>query len=307
MKTEITLKPVKVVKLFEILNAVPDNLDKIRARELWEETDPGSGSVVAVLDSGVQVDHPSLKDNVMDGYNFTDDDEGNPIIYQDYLGHGTHVAGIIAAIDNGRGITGVAPKSKLLILKVINHKGRGSFENLIKAIMYAVAWTGPNGEKVNIMNMSLGSPEAHEELYKAIKYARSKGILLVAAAGNDGDGESGTIEISYPGFYKEVVQVGSISETETPSKFSNTNVNLDFVGPGENILSAHLNSNYVELTGTSMAAPFVAGAAALIIKMVNRSKPHLIPMYVYEYLLSHSLPLENFSINQVGNGFIQLK
>lgn len=307
MDADIILKPVKIVKLFKVLNAVPDNLDKIRARELWQETDQGSGSVIAVLDSGVQVDHPSLKDNIIDGYNFTDDDEGDPIIYQDYLGHGTHVAGIIAAIDNGSGSTGVAPKSKLLILKVINHKGRGSFGNLIKAIMYAVAWTGPNGEKVNILNMSLGSPEPNEELYKAIKYARSKGIVLVASAGNEGDGESDTIEISYPGFYKEVVQVGSISETATPSKFSNTNVNLDFVGPGENILSTHLNSDYVELTGTSMAAPFVAGAAALIIKIIKHCEPHLIPMYVYDYLLTHALSLDHFSINQVGNGFIQLK
>ncbi|WP_374965432.1 S8 family serine peptidase [Lysinibacillus sp. RS5] len=175
MNTEIILKPVKIVKLFKVQNVVPDNLDKIRARELWDETDQGSGSVVAVLDSGVQIDHPSLKENIIDGYNFTDDDEGNPSIYKDYLGHGTHVSGIIAAVDNGRGIAGVAPKSKVLILKVINHMGRGSFENLIKAIMYAVDWTGPNGEKVNIMNMSLGSPEPQEELYKAIKYARSKG------------------------------------------------------------------------------------------------------------------------------------
>lgn len=307
MKYEIILERVKVVKLFKVLNAVPDNLDKIRARELWQETDQGSGSVIAVLDSGVQVDHPSLKDNIIDGYNFTDDDEGNPSIFKDYLGHGTHVSGILAAGDNGKGITGIAPKSKLLILKVINHKGRGSFESLIKAIMYAVNWTGPNGEKVNIINMSLGSPEPNEELHKAIKYARSKGIVLVAAAGNEGDGESATIEISYPGFYKEVIQVGSISETDTPSKFSNTNVNLDFVGPGENILSTHLNSDYVELTGTSMAAPFVAGAAALIIKIIKHCEPHLIPMYVFDYLLTHALSLDHFSINQVGNGFIQLK
>ncbi|MEY9980604.1 S8 family peptidase [Lysinibacillus sp. RC79] len=307
MNTEIILKPVKIVKLFKVLSTVPDNLDKIRARELWEESDQGSGSIVAVLDSGVQMDHPNLEPNIIGGYNFTDDDDGDPKIYKDYLGHGTHVSGIIAAIDNGKGIIGVAPKSKLLILKVINHKGRGNFESLVKGIMYAVNWIGPNGEKVNIINMSLGGTEAHEELHKAIKYARSKGIVLVSAAGNEGDGNIDTIEISYPGFYKEVIQVGSISEAQTPSKFSNTNVNLDFVGPGENILSAHLNNDYVELTGTSMASPFVAGAAALIIKIVNRSEPHLIPMYVYDYLLSHALPLENFSINQVGNGFIQLK
>lgn len=307
MNTDIILKPVKIVKLFKVLSTVPDNLDKIRARELWEETDKGSGTVVAVLDSGVQIDHPSLKENIIDGYNFTDDDEGNPNIYEDYLGHGTHVSGIIAATDNNGGIAGVAPNSKLLILKVINHNGRGNFESLIKGIMYAVDWIGPNGEKVNIINMSLGGTEPNENLHKAIKYARSKGIVLVAAAGNEGDGNIDTIEISYPGFYKEVIQVGSISETQTPSKFSNTNVNLDFVGPGENILSTHLNNDYVELTGTSMAAPFVSGAAALIIKIINRSEPHLIPMYVYDYLLSHALPLEKFSINQVGNGFIQLK
>jgi len=304
---EITIKTGKIMKLFKSLNALPNNVDKIRAREIWEETNQGSGIVVAVLDSGAQTDHPNLKNNIIGGYNFTEDDKGDPEIFNDYLGHGTHVAGIISATDNGRGVVGVAPKSKLLILKVIDGNGRGSYESLISAINFASNWVGPSGETVNVINMSLGSSKSNEQLYKAIKHAYLKGIILVAAAGNEGDGKAETIEISYPGFYKEVIQVGSISDTQIPSDFSNTNVNLDFVGPGENILSTHLNNDYVELTGTSMAAPFVAGSAALIIKIVDRSNPYLIPLYVYHYLLEHALPVDNFSINQVGNGFIQLK
>ncbi|MEH7604444.1 S8 family peptidase [Priestia megaterium] len=307
IKDGFALKPIKIVDRFKALSIIPDNLDQIRARDMWDITDQGSGIVIAVLDSGIQVDHPDLKSNIIGGYNFTDDDDSNPEIYNDYFGHGTHVSGIIAATDSGKGVVGVAPKSQLLIIKVIDHKGRGSFESLIQGIKHAADWTGPKGEKVSVMNISLGGKETSDELHRAIKYARSKGIVLIAAAGNEGDGNSNTVEISYPGFYKEVIQIGSISENQIPSKFSNTNVNLDFVGPGENILSTHLNSDYVELTGTSMAAPFVAGAAALIIKTLKSVEHHLIPMYVYDYLLMHSLKLEKFSINQVGNGFIQLK
>ncbi|MCR6525377.1 S8 family peptidase [Lysinibacillus capsici] len=304
---EIIVKPGKIVKLFKTLSTAPDNLDKIKAREIWDETDQGSDIIVAVLDSGIQINHPNLKSNIIGGFNFTEDDEGKTDIYNDYLGHGTHVSGIIAALDNNKGVVGVAPKSNLLVLKVIDKNGKGTFSSLINAIKYAMEWTGPNGEKVSVINMSLGGTEANEELRKVIKMAYSKGIVLIAAAGNEGDGDKETIEISYPGFYKEVIQVGSISEAQTPSKFSNSNDNLDFVGPGENILSTHLNNDFVELTGTSMAAPFVAGSAALILKLINSTDPHLNPVYVYDYLLKHALPMENFSINQVGNGFIQLK
>ena len=304
---EIILNPIKIISMFKTLSTIPDNLDKIRAREIWDETNQGSGIIIAVLDSGIQTDHPDLEGNIIGGYNFTEDDNGNPEMYNDYNGHGTHVSGIISAIDNGKGVVGVAPKSKLLVLKVIDKNGKGSLEQLIKAIKFAADWIGPNGETVNVINMSLGGPTSNDQLHRAIKYARSKGIVLVAAAGNEGDGKNDTVEVSFPGFYKEVIQVGSITGEQTPSRFSNTNVNLDFVGPGENIFSTSLNSHYVELTGTSMASPFVAGASALIIKMVNRSKPNLIPVYVYEYLLLYSKPMDNFSINEVGNGFIQLK
>ncbi|TKI50764.1 peptidase S8 [Lysinibacillus mangiferihumi] len=307
INNEIIVNPGKIVKLFKTLSTVPDNLDKIRAREIWDETDQGSGIIVAVLDSGIQTNHPSLKRNIIGGFNFTEDDEGKTEIYNDYIGHGTHVSGIIAALDNNKGVVGVAPKSNLLVLKVIDKHGKGSFRSLINAINYAMEWVGPYGEKVSVINMSLGATKSIEELRKVIKMAHSKGIVLIAAAGNEGDGDKETNEISYPGFYKEVIQVGSISEALTPSEFSNSNDNLDFVGPGENILSTHINNDFVELTGTSMAAPFVAGSAALILKLKNSNEPRLNPIYVYDYLLKHALPLKEFSINQVGNGFIQLK
>ncbi|MGE1115668.1 S8 family peptidase, partial [Priestia megaterium] len=287
-KDEIILNPIKITKVFQNSRIIPDNLDKIKARKIWNKSNQGCGIVVAVLDSGIQMNHPNLRENIIDGYNFTEDDNGNTKVFNDYYGHGTHVSGIIAAIDNGIGIVGVAPKSKLLVLKVIDKQGKGNFKQLTKAIKFAADWKGPAGETVSIINMSLGGSTPDEELHKAIKYARSKGIVLVAAAGNEGDGNDTTTEISYPGFYKEVIQIGSISAEQTPSKFSNTNVNLDFVGPGENILSTHLDSKYVELSGTSMAAPFISGAAALIINIVNCSNPNLIPYYVYDYFLQHS-------------------
>lgn len=306
-ENEIKLNPVRISDVFKPFDFIQSNLDKIKAREVWEESDQGEGIVIAVLDSGIEHNHPALKENIISGYNFTTDDDSDFTKYTDYLGHGTHVAGIIAARSKENSMRGVAPKSKLLVLKVIDHKGRGSFESLIKGIEFATNWTGINGEKVSIMNISVGGNRSNDELHRAIKHARSKGITLIAAAGNSGDGKSETIEVSYPGFYKEVIQVGSLSEKQLPSRFSNTNVNLDFVGPGENILSTYLNNDYVELSGTSMAAPFVSGAAALIIKMLDDIDPLLLPACIYNYLLKYSIKLENFSVNQVGNGFIQLK
>jgi major intracellular serine protease len=306
-RIDIVLQPNKIISVLNVITDKFCNLDKIKAREFWKETNQGLGTVVAVIDSGIEIQHPSLKDNIIGGYNFTDDDNGDPEEYNDYNGHGTHVSGIIAAKDIKEGIVGVAPKAKLLVLKTVDSNGTGSVDNLTKAIKYATNWIGPTGEKVSVINISLGTSIDSEELRKAVKNARLKGIVLVAAAGNEGDGKKETVEMSYPGFYEEVIQVGSVSKKNTPSRFSNTNVNIDFVAPGENIVSTHLNGSFVELTGTSMAAPFVSGAAALIIKIINNVKPEIIPFLVYNYLWLHAKKLEGFSFNEIGNGFISLK
>ena len=306
MKNSIHYKASEVVSILDTLTMTPENLDVIKARDVWEISKQGEGNVVAVLDTGVDTDHQSLARNIIGGYNFSDDDKGDPSIYEDYAGHGTHVAGIIAAYqDKGRGIFGVAPKCKLLILKVMNKNGVGSYKSITEAINFAMDWTGPNGEKVNVINMSLGGPAPNEEMHSTIKKARRKGITVVAAAGNEGDGNPNSFERSYPGYYKEVIQVGSVNKELKPSFFSNNNVNIDFVAPGENVYSTHLDNKYVKLTGTSMAAPYVAGSVALILNMIEQEKPSMIPYFVYHYLLTHAKKL-NYSIHSVGNGLVQL-
>ncbi|MFF1995380.1 S8 family peptidase [Bacillus mycoides] len=306
MKT-ISESPFKIASITNEPEQIPYGLDLIRAHDVWESSRKGDGIVVAIMDTGCDSHHPVLSGAIVGGYNFTDDDNGNTNNFTDYCGHGTHVAGIIAARENIKGVIGVAPKSQLLILKTINKYGNGSYQNVINALRYAINWRGPNNEKVSIINMSLGSTTHDEELYSAIKDARKQGILLVVAAGNSGDGKGDTTEISYPGFYQEVIQIGSINQDLTLSSFSNTNINLDFVAPGEDVLSTFLDGKYARLSGTSMATPFVSGALALILNLIPSSfnNPTLTSFVSYSYLLEHAKNLGYSSLEQ-GNGLIQL-
>ncbi|MBK3494705.1 S8 family peptidase [Viridibacillus sp. YIM B01967] len=303
---KIELGKYKIVSFHDDLEIIPPGVDLIKAREVWTEASEGSGVVVAVLDTGIATTHLDLADSIIDGYNFTDDDNGNPTIFEDYNGHGTHVAGIIAARKNGVGVVGIAPKSHLLILKVLNKNGAGSYEQLIEALNYAMAWTGPNGEKVSVINMSLGGPTHTNALYETVKNVYNSGIIIVAAAGNDGDGDSETYEISYPAYYEETLSIGSVNNDLIPSVFSQTNLNLKFMAPGEDVLSTHLDGRYVKLTGTSMAAPHASGAVALALNLINKYEQILLPSQIERYFNSHSKKI-NYPISQVGNGFIQLK
>ncbi|MGE7837921.1 S8 family peptidase [Viridibacillus arvi] len=302
---KIELGKYKILSFYNNSEIVPPGVDLIKAREVWSEASEGSGVVVAILDTGIATHHPDLTDAIIGGYNFTDDDNGEPSIFEDHNGHGTHVAGIIGARNNGVGVIGVAPKCNLLILKVLDKRGAGSYDQLIEALDYAMKWTGPNGEKVSVINMSLGGPTHTNELYKTIKNVYDAGIIIVAAAGNGGDGDSETYEISYPAFYEETLSIGSVNNDLVPSVFSHTNLNLKFMAPGEDILSTHLNGQYVKLTGTSMAAPHASGAVALVLNLIQKYDQMLLPSQIERYFSSHSRKMD-FPISQVGNGFIQL-
>ena len=265
----------------------------------------GEGIKIAIIDTGCDVNHPNLKDRIINVMNFTDDDKGAINNVTDYVGHGTHVAGIIGASDIGeKGIIGVAPKCDLMILKALTRSG-GKNSWVIEAIKYAVR------HNVDIINMSLGSEQPSPEMYEAIKRAIDKGICVVVASGNNGDNNSNTNELNYPASYNECISVGSVKYSKSNSRFSASNNEIDLVAFGEGynsrgILSCYPNGLYQELKGTSMATPFISGALALLKNWFRdefRREPTESELYAQLIKRTMDLKLDK---NIQGNGILYL-
>lgn len=208
----------------------------------------GRGVRVAILDTGADESHPDLQGQVDDAKSFVG---GTP---RDGNGHGSHCAGIVAAIDNQQGVVGVAPECRLLIGKVLDDGGSGGDMGIANGIRWAIE------QKADIISMSLGSSTPAPRIYDAILDAIRSNVLVIAAAGNEGPGEGTT---GYPGSYKEVVSVGAIGATGKLTSFSSRG-KVDVAAPGANILSLKPGGAYVKMSGTSMATPYVAGVAALV-------------------------------------------
>ncbi|WP_216827656.1 S8 family peptidase [Alkalihalobacterium elongatum] len=306
MSNEVHLIPYKVEDVIPYATEkFPKGVVMVEAPLLWDKTQ-GDNVVIAVLDTGCQIDHPDLEDRVISGYNFTTDYRGDPNNFADNNGHGTHVAGTIAASLNDQGVVGVAPKADLLILKVLSGTGGGKYDWIIQAIYYAINWKGPDGEKVRVISMSLGGPQDVPLLHEVIKEAIKNDIVVVCAAGNDGDGKEDTIQRAYPGYYPEVVQVGAVDFSRKLAPFTNTNDEIDLVAPGVNILSTYLNSKYARLSGTSMATPHVTGAIALLINICEQEfERRLTEPEIYAQLIRRTVPL-GFSKCAEGNGLLSL-
>ncbi len=263
----IYLNSYRIGEIRSNANEIPWGVKLSGAPELWmEKCVKGNGIIIAIFDTGCQTDHPDLKERIIGGRNFTSDYNNDPNNFSDNNFHGTHIAGTVAATLNGTGVVGMAPEAKLLIMKVLNQSGTGKYSDLIDAINYTINWRGPNNEKVRIITMSLGGTTYDPDLHNTIKRAVKNNILVVCSAGNEGDGNLETDEILYPASLKEVIQVGAIDEKKQITNFSNSNKELDIYAPGVNILSTIPNNQYASLSGTSMAAPHVAGAAAVLIE-----------------------------------------
>ena len=226
--------------------------NRVGADKALEAGYKGSGVVVAVLDTGIDVDHPDLDDNIIDGWNFVDNNGD----VSDLDKHGSMVSGIIAAIaNNGIGIVGVAPEAKIMPLKVLDVDG-GNIRDIASAIRYAA----DNGAK--IITMSFGGLYTRFSIAteKAIDYASRQGCLLVAAVGNDNNSE-----LVFPASYEQVIAVSAIDENDLRAEFSNFGSYVDFCAPGLNIVSTGKDGNYFMGNGTSFSAPFVAGIIALML------------------------------------------
>ena len=210
----------------------------------------GSGADIAILDTGVQVDHPDL--NVVGGATFGTSCSGCPEPYGDDQGHGTHCAGTAAALDPD---IGVASDANIYSAKCLDSSGGGSFGDIADAIV----WAADNN--MDVISMSLGGGSGTTEMEDACNYARNQGSFVVAAAGNDGTCCDCT---GYPAAYDSVIAVSSTDDNDDLSSFSSTGPAVDIAAPGSDIYSTYLNSGYDTLSGTSMACPHVAGAAGVL-------------------------------------------
>ncbi|GIE77648.1 hypothetical protein Aph02nite_35980 [Actinoplanes philippinensis] len=228
------------------------DLPKIRTVEAWQKS-TGAGVTVAVIDSGVDSTHPDLAANVLSGFDATTDREGPTT---DRHGHGTHVAGTIAAVTgNAVGVSGFAPNVKILPVKVLGDNGSGNMSDTAQGI----TWAADHGAQV--INMSLGGTQQVEAVSTAIAYARSKGVTVVAAAGNARQQGSPT---SYPAADTGVIGVGATDSNDRVGVYSNAGDYVDVSAPGTDILSTSPGGQYKTMSGTSMASPHVAAIAALL-------------------------------------------
>lgn len=224
----------------------------IKTDEAWEITKGSPNLIVAVIDDGINPNQPDLKSQIVSPYVLNN----NTDQYKDMGVHGTHVSGIIAAAsDNSIGGSGIAPNVKIMPINVFTGDKNGEFayiSDIIKGIQYAIN----HGAK--IINMSLGDYEYSQALNDAIQEAYKKGLIIVAAAGNDD-----TSNRTYPAAYDHVISVASTNIKDQISSYSNFGDRIDISAPGENILST-LPNGFGYMSGTSMAAPVVSGVAALV-------------------------------------------
>ncbi|WP_306335064.1 S8 family peptidase [Streptomyces sp. KL118A] len=239
-------------------------LDALKLPAAWEKA-KGDDTVIAVVDTGADLDHPDLKGRLVDGHDFVDGDD-EP---KDMNGHGTHVSGIAAAhTDNGVGIAGGAPGAKIMPVRVLGPNGSGSDAHITQGIV----WAAQHG--ADVINLSLGESGLMARLLKggilnqAIKTAHDKGAVVVAAAGNDGTALQ-PYKVRTP-----VLVVGASDRNGKPADFSNFGAQQAVSAPGVDILSTlptyttketlKNDSGYGDLSGTSMAAPYVSAVAALL-------------------------------------------
>lgn len=254
----------------------PWGIDRVNAWKAWESGYTGKGVKVAVLDSGIATNHKDL--TVHGGASFVPYTNS----YNDDQGHGTHVAGIIAAKDNSMGVVGVAPDAKLYAVKVIDYENIFWTSNLIKGIDWSI------NNDMDIINMSLSTWDYVDNygLSQIIKLAHEKGILIVSTTGNTGmDDRNDTV--NYPGKYPEVIAVASIDGYDRRAEYSSFGQGTDIAAPGDYIYSTYLDNSFDVMSGTSMAAPHVAGVLALM----KEKFPHYTNVQLRDALVNNTLDL----------------
>ncbi|MGQ7276365.1 S8 family peptidase [Brevibacillus thermoruber] len=249
------------------------NLPLIGMEQSWDISRGSSDVVVAVVDTGIDLRHPEFAGKLVDGYNVLEDNN----VPQDDNGHGTHVAGVIAAkTNNADGIAGMSWNGKLMPIKAIGADGAGSAFDIAQGIY----WATDHG--ADVINLSVGNYTSSAALKEACRYAFDHNVVLVAASGNDA-----TNQPSYPAAYEEVMSVAAVDHNRQRADFSNFGDYVDVAAPGVDIPSTYIHSDYAALSGTSMACPHVAALASLI----RSVSPHLKNTEVMQIIRQSSVDL----------------
>ncbi len=285
-------------------------LPKINAPAAWDLTQGSSTVVVAVIDSGIDLTHPELAPLLVPGFDMVDlgpnpvapnlrfegDFSGRDPSPDDEVGHGTHVAGTIAALsNNAAGVAGVTWNCRIMPVKALTRavrldNGRVTGVGASADIAAAIRWAADNG--ASVINMSLGSPSGTTVEEAAVAYAVGKGVVVIAAMGNDGSANP-----SFPAAFPDVVAVGAIDSADARASFSQTGPHIDVMGPGVDIWSTDLAGGFSMKSGTSMATPHVAGVAALI----RSVKPGATVTEVVDILHQTARPLRDNPADPVPN------
>lgn len=227
----------------------PWGVDRIDAELAWDIS-TGTAVKVAIVDTGIDLDHPDLQANIKGNVNTinsrkTGDDDN---------GHGTHVAGTVAAIDNEIGVIGASPTAYLYAVKVLNRTGSGFLSDVIEGLQWCV------NKEMQVVNMSLGTSSDVQSFHDAVIAVNEAGIIQVAAAGNASGGS-----VIYPAAYEEVIAVSATDKKDTIASFSSVGPEVELAAPGVDIPSTWKGGGYNTISGTSMAAPHVTGTVALAI------------------------------------------
>ena len=230
---------------------LPWGVDRVEADLAWSAK-TGVGVKVAVVDTGIDSAHPDLLANLKGGYNAISPTKS----WADDNGHGTHVAGTIAAVSNSIGVVGVAPSASLYAVKVLSRGGVGRISDIVAGIQWAVT------NDMDVINMSLGGSGYSEAFDTACQNAIDAGVVIVAAAGNSGP-DPDTVE--YPAKFARVIGVSAIDDANAIASFSSRGDGVDIAAPGVRVFSTYKGKTYATLSGTSMASPHVAGVAALVL------------------------------------------
>lgn len=251
---------------------IPWGVQQVKAPQAWGTT-TGHRVKVGVIDTGVDFSHPDLQNSLARGINLL----SRHMMPHDDNGHGTHIAGTIAASNQLKGMIGVAPRAIIYPVKAFDHNGSAYVSDIVLAIDWCVR------NRINVINMSFGMKTRSKALLTAVINAYNAGVIIVASSGNDSKRKS----IDYPARYPQTVSVGATNKLRRIASFSNRGTYVDIFAPGDKIISAWLRGKYNEMSGTSMATSHVSGAVALLLS----SQPSLSPSDIKAILRRSMIPL----------------